>query len=157
MDSSIKAGQTISVSLPLDTPQNVLLYLDQLKNTGERTYNRKISQLFIDSVSLACSKEKPGLLLPFPEHLSEEQQDWFNQPYTRKMLAKWIFQLLLDPSPSSSPLLSRSLDKPEGNTIVLKAPEKIGVSKEPPQAENHSFEISTSYHSKLVGYFINDD
>lgn len=154
MDSSIKAGQTITVSLPLDTPKNVLSYLDQLKNTGERTYNRKISQLFIESVSQACSREKPGLLLPFPEHLSEEQLDWFNHPYTRQMLAKWIFQLILDHSPS--PLLSKSSDNPEGNTMVMKAPENMGVSKEP-QAENHSFEISTSYHSKLVGYFINDD
>ncbi|MCL6606097.1 MAG: hypothetical protein K6T94_24795 [Paenibacillus sp.] len=154
MDSSFKAGQTITISLPMDTPHSVLTYLDQLKGAGERTYNRKAGQLFVESVSQACSREKPGLLLPFPEDLSEEQQDWLNHPYTRQILSKWIFQVILDHSPSA--LLFRSLDNLKDDKIVMKPQESTEVSTESPP-DNQSFEISTSYHSNLVGYFMNDD
>ncbi|MNO63759.1 hypothetical protein D3C76_544720 [compost metagenome] len=141
MDSAIKAGQTISVALPADTPQYVLTYLNQLKSAGERTYHRKIAQLFMESVREACSREQPYLLIPLPNDLSEEQQDWFNHPYTRKLLAQWVYQLVVEQTSS---------------TISTRPPETTPATTEP-HPEHKPFEISTSYHSKLVGYFMNDD
>ncbi|MNC62023.1 hypothetical protein D3C75_1120030 [compost metagenome] len=95
----------------------------------------------MESVREACSREQPYLLIPLPGHLSVEQQDWFNHPYTRELLVKWVYQMVLEQTTT---------------TILARPPETTQTVTELPP-EQKTFEISTSYHSKLVGYFMNDD
>ncbi|AKG36277.1 hypothetical protein [Paenibacillus durus] len=164
MGSSSSKFHTITITLPENTPQAVLAYLEQLKQTGDRTFTNKIAKLLIESLNQACLQEKPHVLIPLPEHLTEEQRDWFNHPFTKQLLMNWISQLAggamplpfsnrLTPSPSPPVPSSPELSQPEIHEI----PE--GTEPEHTEApSNHdSFRISTSYHNKLVGFFLDED
>lgn len=175
MDSSTPQFHTITVTLPENTPQAVLDYLDQLKQTGDRTFSNKISQLLIESLNRAYLKEKPHILIPLPEHLTEEQLDWFNHPYTKQLLMNWISQWAggaipqpfsnhWTPSPMPSPMPSSI----EPTSIEPTPPEpsqteihEVQERTEPDHATSppgqDSFRISTSYHNKLVGFFLDED
>ncbi|MFD1774785.1 hypothetical protein [Paenibacillus rhizophilus] len=158
MGSSSPQSHTIIITLPDNTPQTILAYLEQLKQSGERTFSNKITQLLIESLNQACLKEKPHVVLPLPEHLTEEQQDWFNHPFTKQLLMNWISQLTSGmPSFSSSNGLSNglaaSLTQPEISEVPLNTETDITAS----QSNHDSFRISTSYHNKLVGFFLDED
>ncbi|BCG60926.1 hypothetical protein [Paenibacillus sp. URB8-2] len=154
MGSSSPQSHTVTITLPENTPQTILAYLEQLKQSGERTFSNKIAQLLIESLNQACLKEKPHVVIPLPEHLTEEQQDWFNHPFTKQLLMNWILQLTSGMSSiSSSNCLSPSLAHPEISEVPLRTESDNTASP-----SNHdSFRISTSYHTKLVGFFLDED
>ncbi|NGM84242.1 hypothetical protein G5B47_17665 [Paenibacillus sp. 7124] len=174
MDSSLPQFHTITITLPENTPQAVLDYLEQLKQTGDRTFSNKISQLLIESLNRASLKEKPHILIPLPEHLTEEQLDWFNHPFTKHLLTNWISQLAggtmplpfsnhwaTSPMPSSIEPSSPEPSQPEihsqitGNKVDVPGRTEPDHAASPPGQD--SFRISTSYHNKLVGFFLDED
>jgi hypothetical protein len=142
--ASTASGHTVTITLSANTPPHILTYLKQLKESGERTYHNKLTQLFIESVQGECTKDKPHVVIPLPEWLSREQQDWFNHPLTQQMLTHWVLQFT---NTGKLPAASGEYAVPHPEADI-----QDNSDGDPP-----SFQVSTSYHSKLVGFFIDED
>ncbi|MFC4767146.1 hypothetical protein [Effusibacillus consociatus] len=172
MEHGFQPGQMISFRLPADTPKPVIEYLSQLKETEEESFGKKISQLFINGVHQALIGEKPTITIPLPEYLTPEQRDWFNHPFTRELLRNWICQLTFNPSlflgASTFEIATATVQQ---ESVQQKETQQVVVEREKDQLEEvqpaevtettwekkHSdFEVSTSYHAKLVGFFMDD-
>ncbi len=157
MVHEFESGQIISFPLPADTPKPVIEFLNQLKETEEGSFHNIIAQLFINGVNHELNSSKPTVTIPLPENLTSEQKDWFNHAYTKQLLGNWICQLTFN---SAQTIHSSGFELPTREKLPQEVQSENVQHEETIESnlehKHTGFQVSTSYHAKLVGFFIED-
>lgn len=101
-ETRVKRGQPITFRIPSDTPEHVLKYLQQLKNTERRNFSSKIAELVMSGVSGSLSRQRETLTIPLPKGLSKIQRDWLKHEHSEALLGSIVYQLLSNPVRTAS-------------------------------------------------------
>lgn len=112
MEKTYDVGDTISFRLPNDLDPQLLTAINRLKEKEGRGFSKKVAQLFLEGLQMQTSSQGNLLLLPLPNGLSSEQQDWLQQEFTKQFLVGWLQHLFIQqgegvlpvgPAPKSAP------------------------------------------------------
>ncbi|MEW9671701.1 hypothetical protein [Ammoniphilus sp. 3BR4] len=101
-ERGMKRGQPITFRIPSDTPDHILKYLQQLKNTERRNFSSKIAEFVMSGVSGSISKHRETITIPLPKGLSKAQRDWLKHEHSEALLGSIVYQLLTNPVRTSS-------------------------------------------------------
>ncbi|ERI10828.1 hypothetical protein [Aneurinibacillus aneurinilyticus] len=138
----IKPGQTIPFRLPKDTPEDIIEYLNEMKEKEGSSFNSKVTSLFIEAIYKKKAEKKDVVSFPLPGTLTEEQQRWINNQHTRQALGQWVYQMITQPSKPVDVVTEPSKKKKEHDEETS-----------PPEA----FQISDYHSGALDGFFDDDD
>jgi hypothetical protein len=128
-ETRMKRGQPITFRIPSDTPEHVLKYLQQLKNTERRNFSSKIAELVMSGVSGSLSRQRETLTIPLPKGLSKIQRDWLKHEHSEALLGSIVYQLLSNPVRTASLFASLNSNALEiDESLYLQG--EIAVSKE---------------------------
>lgn len=91
MARPVVAGDPITFRIPVDTPTEIIDYLNDLKQA--KGYGKELARLFLKAVREQLdSGHKVSILLP--EHLPAEKQQWLENEESQRLIGQWIYQLL---------------------------------------------------------------
>jgi hypothetical protein len=102
MSSEMKRGQPITFRVPSDTPDHIVKYLQQLKETERRNFSSKMAEYVINGVNQSYSKQKETITIPLPNGLNKAQRDWLKHEQSQALLGSIVYQLLSDPVRTAS-------------------------------------------------------
>ncbi|MFT9486628.1 MAG: hypothetical protein ACH0QD_04565 [Tepidibacillus sp.] len=88
-DSKLTAGKVLGIRLPKNTSEPQIDYLNHLKDS------KAISDFLLQKVAEDLNPNIIKVTLEQP--LTKEQKEWFNQPYTQKILSRIITQIIETP------------------------------------------------------------
>lgn len=146
-------GRKLTIHLSEHTPQRIFEFIDALEALDEFLFQNKLSELLINSIERSLAVPKPSLTLPLPEYLGKDHLEWIQHPFTKQLLTSWLLQLLKDVPNATSSEPTRLVDPSSGPS-----PGEL-TDANPPEKDSGipPFQIRSSYHAKLVGFFLEDD
>ncbi|MRX71236.1 hypothetical protein GJU40_03495 [Bacillus lacus] len=98
----MKRGQTISFRIPSDTPDHLLKYLQNLKETERRNFSSKIAEFVMAGAASSKGSSRETITVPLPHQLTKSQRNWLKHEHSEALIGNIIYQLLTDPVRSTS-------------------------------------------------------
>jgi hypothetical protein len=94
----MERGHVLSFRLPSDTPDHILKYLQNLKDTEGRKFSKKITGIFFNGI--AASTQQESISIPLHQPLTKEQREWLKHEQTETLIRNVFYQLLSEPTSS---------------------------------------------------------
>jgi len=93
---SIKKGGVISFRLPHDTSNDILIFLNKLKNTTGRTFSSRISQIFLNGLADELRHTKNDyIFLNIPKEFPAEKKKWLQSKETQQYILSTLMEPLI--------------------------------------------------------------
>lgn len=94
----MERGHVLSFRLPSDTPDHILKYLQNLKDTEGRKFSKCLVEIFFAGIGV--TKEQEGIFIPLHQPLTKAQREWLKHEQSETLLSNLFYQLISEPTAS---------------------------------------------------------
>ncbi|MBL4952147.1 hypothetical protein JK635_07970 [Neobacillus sp. YIM B02564] len=136
MTKPIAKGQVLSFRLPIDTPNEVIQWLNECKEKG--VLGKTIAQLVIHSFRTKQENIEP-VTIHLPSSLTDNEKSWLALPETKEVLGALLFRLIQSPH----------------EYLSFSAHSLPSVKQK--QETEEEFYVDHEFHNRLAASFFDDE